>query len=195
MSTEPVAPPSVSPPSVAPVSVAPPALPGAALGWLVFGWGVAGVALILLSPIVRLGAVALDAVRSGLTPLQWAVATVWCLFMVYAEGWRGFHKQFSPRVVVRGLALAASRPLVPSILAPFTCMGLLHATKKRRIVAWSLLTGIVVLILLVRQLPAPWRGIVDLGVVLGLSTGLASIGWFTIRALTGSPPSVPSDMP
>ena len=81
------------------------------------------------------------------------------------------------------------------MLAPFTCMGLLHATKKRRIVSWSLLTGIVLLVVLVRQLPSPWRGIIDLGVVLGLSTGLASIAWFTARTLAGSPPQVPSDMP
>jgi hypothetical protein len=178
--------------SIAPTSAD---LPASLPGWLVFGWGVGGVALILLSPIVRLGAVAVDAVRSGLTPTQWGVAAIWCVFMLYAEGWRGFHKQFSPRVVVRALALASSRPLVPSVLAPFTCMGLLHATRKRRIVAWSLLTGIVILIVAVRQLPAPWRGIVDLGVVLGLSAGLTSIAWYALQALTGNAPAVPSDMP
>ena len=171
------------------------ALPSSPVAWLVFGWGLLGVSGILLSPILRLGVVALETVQAGLTPVQWGVTAVWCVFMVYAEGWRGFHKQFSPRVVVRALGLAASLPALPAVLAPFTCMGLLHATRKRLIVSWCLLIGIVLLIVGVRQLPAPWRGIVDVGVVLGLSTGLLSIWYYTVRALTGAPPTVPSDLP
>lgn len=171
------------------------ALPRSATSWLVFAWGVGGVCLILMSPIARLSPVALEAIQSGLTATQWVVAAVWSAFMLYSEGYRGFHKQFSPRVVVRGLALANDPRPLPVLLAPFTCMGLLHATKKRKIVAWSVLGIIVLLIVGVRQLSQPWRGIIDLGVVLGLSTGLLSLLGFVIRALGGAPPDVPSDMP
>lgn len=172
-----------------------PSLPSTALGWITFLWGVGGVGLILLNPIFRLGALPIQTVQEGLTGTQWAVAIGWIGFMLYSEGWRGFHKQFAPRVAVRALGIArAPRPHLV-LLAPFVCMGLLHATRKRKIVAWSLLTGIVILVVLVRQLPAPWRGIIDMGVVLGLIAGLASVLWFAARAASGNPPDVPSDLP
>ena len=74
-------------------------------------------------------------------------------------------------------------------------MGLMHATRRRKTIAWTLLSMIVVLVLLVRQLPAPWRGIVDMGVVLGLVAGLLSVWWFAARTLLGQAPNVPSDLP
>jgi F0F1-type ATP synthase membrane subunit a len=43
-------------------------------------------------------------------------------------------------------------------------------------------TGIVVLVLLVRAVPQPWRGIIDLGVVVGLAWGIISIVVFSIQA-------------
>ncbi|NRB73301.1 MAG: hypothetical protein HRU46_02985, partial [Verrucomicrobiales bacterium] len=51
------------------------------------------------------------------------------------------------------------------------------------IIAFSLTIGIILLILLVRFLPQPWRGIVDFGVVLGLSYGLISFLVYTAKAL------------
>jgi hypothetical protein len=179
--------------SQAPAASTPP--PTTALGWLTFAWGVGGVALILLNPIVRLGALPIETVAHGLTPVQWAIAVVWVLFMLYSEAYRGFHKQFAPRVAVRALAVAAEPRPHLVLLAPFVCMGLLHATRKRKIVAWSLLSGIVVLVVLVRQLPAPWRGIIDMGVVLGLASGLGSVLWFGARSFAGHPPPVATDWP
>jgi len=180
-----------SPPS------SPPALPvpTTPAGWAIWAWGVGGVSLVLLNPIVRLSAHPIEALSTGLTPLQWGVAAVWLVFMMYSEAYRGFHKQFAPRVVVRALALAQRPSPLPVVLAPFMCMGLLHANRKRKIVSWSLLTMIVILVLLVRQLPQPWRGIVDLGVVAGLASGLGSVWWFALGALRGAPPRVPADLP
>lgn len=173
-------------------AVATPATPA---GWLIFSWGVGGVALILLNPIVRLSALPIETLANGLTPAQWALAVGWTAFMLYSEAYRGFHKQFAPRVAVRAMALAAApRPWLV-LFAPFMCMGLIHANRKRLIVSRSLLVGIVVLVVLVRQVPNPWRGIIDLGVVLGLASGLGSVLWFAGRAMAGSPPNVPADLP
>ena len=60
------------------------------------------------------------------------------------------------------------------MLAPFFCMGYFYASKKTKIVAYALTFGIIILIVLVKFLEQPWRGIVDFGVVLGLSYGLIS---------------------
>lgn len=150
-------------------------------------WGLLGVSMLLGYAIVRVYAYASDALAMGLTPLQWGTTVFWCLFMLLAEGYRGFQKQFSPRVVARARYLLANPHGVNVLLAPLFCMGYFHATRRRKIVSWSLTTGIILLVLLVRQLPQPWRGIIDLGVVLGLAYGLVWIWIFAFIAFSGRP--------
>jgi hypothetical protein len=70
------------------------------------------------------------------------------------------------------------------LLAPLFCMGFFHAHTRRRIVTICLTAGILLLVLLVRLLEQPWRGIIDAGVALGLSWGLISLLLFTWQALT-----------
>jgi hypothetical protein len=55
--------------------------------------------------------------------------------------------------------------------------------------------GILTLVLLIRQVEQPWRGIIDLGVVLGLGAGTASICWHAARAWSGTAPSIAADWP
>jgi hypothetical protein len=74
-------------------------------------------------------------------------------------------------------------------------MGFFHATLKRKIVAYSLTTMIVLLIILVRQLPQPWRGIVDAGVLLGLGWGMVSVWIFSFMALFGKKFDVSPETP
>ena len=164
-------------------------------GRLATAWAIAGVVGLLASAVWRLTPLAIDAFSEPLTWVHWAFAVPWIIFMGYSEGYRGFQKAFSPRVVARAWTLL-SRPRPHHVLlAPAIAMGWLHATKKRLIVSWSLTVGIVGVVLLVRLLPQPWRGLVDGGVVLGLGWGLAAIGVFTVAALAGRPPDVPTDIP
>jgi hypothetical protein len=44
--------------------------------------------------------------------------------------------------------------------------------------------GIIILVLVVRLLSPPWRGIVDLGVVIGLTWGFISLLIFNLLAFT-----------
>jgi hypothetical protein len=62
-------------------------------------------------------------------------------------------------------------------------MGFFHATRRRLITSFALTAGIVALVLAVRVLPQPWRGIVDTGVVVGLAWGLLSLIAFSAQAL------------
>ena len=66
--------------------------------------------------------------------------------------------------------------------------------KKRKIVAYGLTAMVILLILLVERLPQPWRGIVDAGVLLGLSWGLVSFWIFTVRAFFGLGPAVDPEL-
>src|ERR1041385_8416002 len=144
-------------------------------------WGLIGVVAILTNAIVRLVPIALAAFEERFTVIHWVALGVWLAFMIYSEGYRAFHLGFSPRVVARARHLAAHpRPLFVAI-APLYCMGLVHATKKRLIVSWCVTLGIIALVVLVRQLAQPWRGIIDSGVVLGLAVGVASIIIHTTR--------------
>lgn len=158
-------------------------------------WGLIGVGALLLHAVVRLAPRAAEAMSSGLTGVQWAILVGWVLFMAYSEGYRGFHRRFSPMVVARARWLASHPSPVRIIFAPAFCMGLFQATRRRLTISWCLLVGIFLLVLLVSQLPSPWRGIVDAGVVVGLFLGVVSVGFYALRAVLGSPPEVSVDLP
>jgi hypothetical protein len=158
-------------------------------------WSVLGVVALLVQAIVRLLPRALEPVLDG--SLDWIGALAYVAAIVglgYAEGYRGFQRSFSPRVVVRALALAQRRgPLV--VIAPLMVMGLVHATRRRLIAAWALVLGIIGLILLVSLLAQPWRGAIDAGVVVGLSWGAVATLGLTIQALRGKIPEVDPELP
>ena len=169
--------------------------PDTLLQWVVFVWGVCGVLLILAQAIVRLSSHALGLLAADLSTTHLAITATWTLFMLYSEGWKGFHKQFSPRVVVRALGLSRSASWRLRLFAPIVAMGLVHGTPRRLRISRTLFAGIVGLVLCVRQLPAPWRGIVDVGVVLGLIAGAISLLSFFAQTIGGRPPPVDPEFP
>lgn len=139
--------------------------------------------LLLSTAVVRLAPYALELTASSLTLGHWLTLVLFTLFMAYTEGYRGFYLHFSPRVVRRAAYLGNNAPVHHLLLAPLLCMGFFHATRSRMIVAWALTAVIVVLVLIIRAIPQPWRGIVDTGVVVGLTMGIASILYFFWQAL------------
>lgn len=158
-------------------------------------WGVLGITALLVWAVYRVYPFAAAATHE---PWHWyeiAFFVFWMVFMLYGEGFKGFQKGFSPRVVARAAHLANNPVWWHVLLAPLYCMGYIHATRKRRIVAMSVTTGIVVLIVTVHWLPQPWRGIVDMGVVAGLFYGVAAMWVYAIHALTGRGINHPTDVP
>jgi len=105
------------------------------------------------------------------------------IYMAYAEGYKGFHLGFAPRVVARASYLKANPRLLHVILAPAFCMGYIHATKRRKLLSFGLTSMIICFVLIVRMLPQPWRGIVDAGVVTGLMLGIVSILFFHLQGV------------
>lgn len=154
------------------------------LGVLAAAWGFVGICMLFGSAIYRLGSMALDLSVQGFSWYHWVALALSILFMGFAEGYRGFQQNFSPRAAARIRYLADHVTPLRLILAPIFCMGFFHATRRRQIISCVLTAGILVLILLVRQLAQPWRGIIDVGVVLGLSWGIVSLAFFTLRAFT-----------
>ncbi|MDF1751400.1 MAG: hypothetical protein P1U89_01370 [Verrucomicrobiales bacterium] len=149
-------------------------------------WGTIGVCALLSCAIYRLYPRGMEAINGGLTTLQWVILVLWVLFMLVAEGYRGFQKKFSPRTAARVKYLRDKPDILRTIFAPFFCMGYFHANKKTKIIATCLTLGIILLVVLVSFCPQPWRGIIDVGVVLGLTYGMISFLIFTYQALTQS---------
>jgi len=147
-------------------------------------WGLIGVTCLISSAIYRLTPRALEAIEMGLSGLQWTALIGFAIFMIIAEGYRGFQKKFSPRTAARVRYLRDHPNMLRTVLAPLFCMGYFHANKKTQITATVLTLGIILLIILVSFCPQPWRGIIDTGVVLGLTWGLISFFIFTAKALT-----------
>ncbi|MCP4806202.1 MAG: hypothetical protein GY913_05390 [Proteobacteria bacterium] len=163
--------------------------------WLAWIWGVGGLSALLLNALWKLAPLSLEALQQDWSAVHWIFAVPWVLFMAYAEGYRGFQKGYSPRVVRRAVHLFDNPNPLHLALAPAFLMGLFHATRKRMIVAWCLVLGVTALVVIVGQLGQPWRGIVDLGVLVGLTWGLVAIWVFAVRALGGNPPEVDPMLP
>lgn len=172
----------------------------------VFGyyWGLLGVIGLIGSAVLRLSPRMLELGAFALTPLQWLLLLVFTPYMAYAEGYKGFHQNFAPRVVARALCLREglgkelAQPLwwLLVLLAPLFCMGFFHATRRRMLVSWLITAGIIGLVIAVSHTAQPWRGIVDTGVVTGLGLGILSLVWHWQRfARGGVRPALPADLP
>lgn len=153
-------------------------------GWIGALWGLGGVGLLLGFAIYRLTPLGLEAVRSELSTLQWVALVGFTIFMLYSEAWKGFQKAFSPRVAARCRHLRDHATPWRVLLAPFFAMAYFAAPRRRRIASYALTTGVILLVILVQQLDQPWRGIVDVGVVLGLTWGLVATVVYWVLAMT-----------
>ncbi len=154
------------------------------MGVIAACWGFFGIFALFSFAIYRLSLISIDTFSYSLDTLHWLALVVWILFMAYNEGYKGFQKGFSPRVAARTAYLYRNPSLLRTLLAPFFCMGYFGIVRKRQILTFALTIMIIGLVQAVSLLDQPWRGIVDLGVVIGLIWGLISLSLFSIQALT-----------
>ncbi|MCO4770038.1 MAG: hypothetical protein KDA24_08425 [Deltaproteobacteria bacterium] len=166
-----------------------------ALGTVAALWGIAGVVALLIRPIVPLAGEAARSLDSPLTWVHWLFLGLWVPFMAWSEGYRGFHTRFAPRTAARAAWLAENPTVMRVLLAPLVCLALVHVRRSTLIARVILISAIVGIIVAVRLLPTPWRGLVDVGVVVGLGWGALSVCWFGISALRGSPPDYDLSLP
>ena len=149
-------------------------------------WGLAWVTLLLARAIWRLTPLALEPwLQAQMSFGQQGLYIAWLLFNAYAEGYRGFQLRFCPRVVARAQRLAEQPTPLRFVLALPYCMSLFADTRRQTIVSWILVVSIVSLVIAVRALPQPWRGIIDGGVVVGLLWGVMALWWIAWRRLFG----------
>ncbi len=132
-------------------------------------WGVGGFVLVLVFAIVRLMPFVVDALAQPLHWLHWLFLVGVCLFMAYFEGYRGMQQRYTPRLLRHADVLADRRCAICLIVAPLYCMGYLARDSWwRSLLVTAMIVGMV---FLVHQMAQPWRGLLDAGVVIGLSWG------------------------
>lgn len=149
-------------------------------------WGVIGLSLLLVYAIFRLSPIALETFSYPLRWYHWVILLTVTILMAYFEGYRGFQKGFSPRAAARAKHLVHRPNLLHTLLGPFFCLSYFYTSKRRQRASISLTAGIIILVLLVRLLNQPWRGIIDAGVVVGLSWGIVSLLVFSVLAFTSA---------
>ena len=162
------------------------------VGWI---WGLAGFLGLMVFAIVRLAPIALNSLQQSLDWRHWLVFGVNLVLMAYYEGYKGFQKGYSPRVVARAEHLRKHPTLLSVALAPAFCMAYFHATRRRLISAWVLTISIIILILLFTLLPEPWKGLLDAGVVLGLSWGVVATVIAAVQVVTGARAAANPELP
>lgn len=146
-------------------------------------WGIVGIVLILSSPMYRLFQISWPVISSG--DLQWyhgLFLVLSILFMAYAEGYKGFQQNFSPRVAARARYLRSHAGFINGLLAPLFCMGYFGATRRRQVASLILTSMLIILIVAVSFLAQPWRTMIDAGVVVGLFWGIISVIAFALKA-------------
>ena len=146
-------------------------------------WGVAGAITLLSFALTRMTKPMLEAFSGDYKLGIWhyVVGGLWVVFMGYSEGYKGFQKGYSPRVASRALYLRDKCTWVRLLLAPLFCLGFINSTRRRRIVVFVLLTVITLIVILFKYIPQPWRGVLDLGVVVGLSWGIIATLVFLVK--------------
>lgn len=148
-------------------------------------WGFTGVTVFLAFAVLGLIKHAWGVFDYPLSAVQWTLLITNIIFMAYWEGYKGFQKSFSPRVAARVLYLSRHATIMQTIFAPAFCLGYFGTTRRRQVSVVILTVALTVLVIAVKGLDQPWRGIIDVGVIVGLSWGLVSFILFTLQAFTG----------
>ena len=151
------------------------------LGWCAFVYGIAVFVVIIVGAIINLSSHVVQALQYDLSPMQWIVMVINVVLMAYYEGLKGFQRSYSPRLVARAKSLVNQRTLRQLLLAPAFCMGFFDAPHRRVIAAYLLTVVILAFVFIFRALPQPWRGVLDVGVIVGLSWGLTATFYFLIK--------------
>ena len=165
------------------------------LGRLGAIWGVAGVSLLLGAAVYRLMLISIDSFAYEFQWYHWLAFLGNIFFMAYTEGYKGFQRGFSPRVAARARYIQYNPRLIYVIAAPLFCMSYFFATRKRLIVTYTVTIAVIFLVNIFHYIVQPWRGILDAGVVVGLTWGIVCLIRFSFTALGSADFEVSAEVP
>ncbi|MEM7416843.1 MAG: hypothetical protein AAF389_15155 [Gemmatimonadota bacterium] len=138
-------------------------------------WAVVGVSTILSMAVFRLFSRGWPVVSAGLEPVEWVGLAIALFAFVYGEGVVALQRRWVPRILRRSQALGPADHPALRVGAPLYAMGLLGGPARSLVRSWLGVIAIVAAVLVVRALPEPWRGIVDVSVAGALAWGVISL--------------------
>lgn len=141
------------------------------LGTLFALWGLFSFLALIVHAIVRMMPVFADMFAYSMNPIEISSLVASVILFTVGKGYFAFQRSFSPRFGERARMLQENPSVVYGVLAPLYCMGLIGAPLSRMVRMWLMVAIVVVLIISVRTLSDPWRGIVLAGVVVALVWG------------------------
>lgn len=142
---------------------------------LILIYSIGGVIAIFSSAIYRLYPHVHESFSYEFSALNWFVLIVYLIIMIVGKGYFALHRSFVPRVIDRSEFLINNGNLLDKLLAPLYCMGFFKAPKKRMIISYLMISIIISFIVSASKISQPWRGIIDSGVIIGLSLGIFSL--------------------
>lgn len=178
------------------VSSPSPRSPTRAVGW-VSVWGVLGAMALLGFGVWRVFPHALEPM---LTPGSMTRTQAWLyafcvVFNAWTEGYKAFQKMVVPRALVRAHWLNEHPGRIPAWSAPFFVAGFFAMKRRALIVRYVFLIVIIGVIVGMRFVPQPWRGIIDAGVVVGLGWGWIAMGVGLVQLIRGVVPDADPQIP
>ena len=147
-------------------------------------WGVGGILLLLGFAVFKVSPPAIELLSLQLQWYHWIFLILNTSLVLYYKGHRALQKAFIPRVAARARFLSDNPTLHRTILAPLFCMGYFYIARRKQIVTIALTCFMIGVIMLVRLLDQPWRGIVDLGVGSALAWAFISLIFYTMKAFS-----------
>jgi hypothetical protein len=139
--------------------------------------------------IFRLATPATETFSHPLRLYHWLVLAVVLVFFTYLKGYRAFQRRLSRRVVERALSLKDDPGIARVILAPAYCMGFFGVDSRMQRAMVGLTAGMICFVFIIRLIPQPWRGIVDLGLVLAFAWGFTATLVRVLKYAAGGPTS------
>ncbi|MEK9499573.1 hypothetical protein [Gaopeijia maritima] len=140
-------------------------------------WALVGVVLLLGRSALVLALRGFEGLDEAvLGAVEWLGLFAIVGLFVWGEGVRALARRWCPRVLARAADLGAHTPWFWRIVAPLRVVGLVGVPRGIWVRSWTAVAAIVVAALSVRQLPDPWRSMVELGVGLALAVGVVRLG-------------------
>jgi len=156
------------------------------MGYVGALWGMTGVLMLLGFAILKIAPAIAEAFTLPLAWYHWLALLLNVAIAGYFKGYKAFQRSFSPRVAARAKYIQQNPTPVRVLLAPLFCMGYFDIIRRKQIVTYLMTLMMIGLIMSVRLLEQPWRGVVDVGIMLGLSWGFLSVLVYGSQALGSS---------
>lgn len=147
-------------------------------------WGTGGIALVLIFGAYKLFGIFLTTLEQPLQWHHWLFLVAFTAGMIFGKAYKGFQQNISPRIAARSKFLYENPTPLRVLLAPFFSFGFFHAERKMMIKLYVLTAIMVSFVIMMKHVPFPWRGLIDLGVAIGLFWGGITILYFTKEALS-----------